>query len=136
MTEQETSGVKRLEAAQAEVENWRKSRTKLGPMPAALWTEAISLARELGVSKVATALAMSYGELSRRVDPSREALRRPAPKTALSEFVEVAQTTLGRTSVQPSTVIELTSAAGERLTMRLNQNVDIGALVAKFHARP
>lgn len=137
MTEEETSAYKRLEATRLEIENWRRSRTKLGPMPAQLWTEAISLARELGISKVATALCMSYGKLSRRLNPSAVAEgRKTEAKTALSKFVEVTPPTRIAPSMQASTVIELMSASGERLTVRVNQNVDIGALVANFQTRP
>jgi hypothetical protein len=39
-----------------------------GPMPAELWVEAISLARELGVATVAGKLKMNHGALSRRTE--------------------------------------------------------------------
>jgi hypothetical protein len=136
-TEHETAD-RRLEEAQREIEGWRKSRVKLGPMPAKLWAEAISLARALGVARVAGKLEMNHGALSRRVGPSR--IRKPLQenKTALSKFVEFTPSAPARVPVEKastSTVIELTSASGERLTLRVSQSVDIGALVANFQAR-
>ena len=137
MTEQETNAEKRLETVQKKVEGWRKSRSKLGPMPAELWAEAISLAREIGVSGVAGKLGMNHGALSSRVDPSRALRPRRRKRAGLSKFVEIttAPEPLPVRAEKPSTVIELTSATGERLTVRMSQSVDIGALVANFQAR-
>jgi hypothetical protein len=134
MTETETSAAKRLEAARREVEGWRKGRAKMGPMPSALWAEAISLAKELGVGTVARAFDMNHGALARRVDPAKAALRpKQTKRLALSQFVELPRAPL--VAAPNSTVIELTSAAGDRLTVRVSQSLDIGALVANFKAR-
>ena len=91
MTEHETSVEKRLEAARREVKGWRGGRAKLGPMPAELWAEAISLANEVGVGRVARDLEINHGVLSKRVDPTRAAVPRPRHSTARSEFVEVSK---------------------------------------------
>ncbi len=131
MTEKETSADARLEAVQKEIESWRRNRPKLGPMPEEQWAGAIALARELGVSRVAGVLGMNHGALSRRVDPSKVVGPKRTKQTALSKFVEVTQAP----AAKPSTVIELTSATGERLTIRVNQSVDLSALVAHFQAR-
>lgn len=140
MSDHEMSAVARLEAMRREVENWRKRRAKKGPKPSGLWAEAILLARELGVTRVADSLGMNHGALSRRLEltkvlnPSRES------KPALSQFVDCtpaacATVTAVPATAHPMTVIELTSAAGERLTLRVSQQVDLGALVATFQAR-
>lgn len=138
MSNQETSAAERLEAVRREVENWRKRRPKNGPRPTELWAEAIVLARELGVTRVADSLGMNHGALSRRLELSKVGNPSRLKKTALSQFVEftpAATVTAGPAAPQALTVIELTSAAGERLTVRVSHQVDLGALVANFQAR-
>ena len=138
MSDEETSAAVRLEAVRRDVENWRKRRPKKSPRPTEQWTEAIVLARELGVTKVADSLGMNHGLLSRRLELSKVDNPSRLKKTALSQFVEVtpaATVTAGPAAPGPLTVIELTSAAGERLTVRVSHQVDLGALVANFQAR-
>ena len=50
-----------------------------------------------------------------------------------SEFVEVPKPPL--MAKQIGTVIELTSASGSRLTVRLSESVDVGLLLSQFQAR-
>lgn len=135
MSKQEMSAEERLEAARRGIKSWRAERLKLGPMPTELWSEAIALAGEVGVARVSGALEMNHGALSRRVDPQRSSSRRrPRASLAKREFVEVS-----RASLPPAkavgTVIELTSGSGSRLTVRLNEPVDVGLLLSQFQAR-
>ena len=57
-----------IKAVGARIERWRRSRRKLGPMPAELWHAAISLAKEHGVGPVARGLRVDHGGLKRRMD--------------------------------------------------------------------
>ena len=100
-----------------------------------LWEEAIALAGEVGVARVSGALEMNHGALSRRVDPQKSSSRRrPRRSLAHSEFVEVSRAALP-VAKTVSTVIELTSASGNRLTVRLSEPVDVGLLLSQFQAR-
>lgn len=136
MSKHETNTEERLEAARRGVKNWRAERVKLGPMPAELWAEAIALAGEVGVARVAGALEMNHGALSRRVDPQKPlSRRRPRPSLARSEFVEVSRALPLPLTKAVSTVIELTSNSGARLTVRLSEPVDVGLLLSQFQAR-
>ena len=135
MSKQEASTEERLEAARRGIKSWRVGRLKLGPMPAELWEEAIALAGEVGVARVSGALEMNHGALSRRVDPQKSSSRRrPRRSLAHSEFVEVARAALP-VAKTVSTVIELTSSSGNRLTVRLSEPVDVGLLLSQFQAR-
>ena len=116
------------------VKSWRAERLKLGPMPAELWAEAIALAGEVGVARVSGALEMNHGALSRRVDPQRSTRHRPRASLAQREFVEVSRAALPPAKAV-STIIELTSASGGRLTVRLSEPVDVGLLLSQFQAR-
>ena len=128
MSDKKTSAETRLEAARKEIKSWRAGRPKLGPMPPGLWAEAIALSGELGVARVSREMEMNHGALSRRVDSSTS-----RPSSALSEFVEVSRSPPLATAL--STVIELTSSSGSRLTVRLSQPVDVGLLLSQFQAR-
>ena len=131
MSKQEMRTEERLEAARRGIKSWRAERLKLGPMPGELWAEAIALASEVGVARVARALEMDHTALSRRVNPPRSSTRRPS--LARSEFVEVSRPLPVAKAV--STVIELTSSSGSRLMVRLSEPVDVGLLLSQFQAR-
>ena len=133
MTEHETSVEKRLEAARKEIEGWRARRAKMGPMSAELWAEAIALAGELGVGRVSRELEMNHGALTRRVGPTLAVAKKSRRATARSEFVEVSKAVAAERGL--SAVIELTSVSGNRMTVRLSEPVDVGALVAQFQAQ-
>ena len=51
---------------------WRKARSKAGPMPEALWMEAAELGRMYGVSLVSRHLKLDFHGLRRRVSERRE----------------------------------------------------------------
>ena len=58
-----------LEQTRRRITRWRETRTHRGaPMPAALWTAAIALARQHGLSTTARALGLDYGSLKKRRD--------------------------------------------------------------------
>lgn len=133
MSEHEENVETRLEAAREAITGWRAGRAKLGPMPAPLWGEVIALARELGVGRVSRELQMNHGAISRQVDPKSAAAKKSPSPAARSEFVEVPKPPL--MAKQIGTVIELTSASGNRLTVRLSESVDVGLLLSQFQAR-
>ncbi len=130
MSEHEARVEKRLEAARREIQDWRAGRVKLGPMPKQLWAEAVKLAGEVSVARAARELELDHGGLSKRVSPKR--LSGLGRSTASSEFVEVSKAPPVARAM--SAVIELTSAAGNRLTVRLSEPVDVGQLMSQFQA--
>jgi hypothetical protein len=75
-------------AVRQRFEDWRQTRKPSSPIPQALWDEAVTLAREYGVSRTAQALRLSYPSLKQRLDaalPSGPGL--PPPKPAFVEFM-------------------------------------------------
>src|SRR5271170_4547186 len=64
---------RRLEQLRIRVQSWREVRPKRRPMPAELWEEAASLARELGVNRVRPEVGLDYGSLRRRVAAEAQA---------------------------------------------------------------
>jgi hypothetical protein len=56
------------ETIRARLAEWRATRTHRGaPMPAALWTAAVGVARRHGVGPTARALGVDYATLKRRL---------------------------------------------------------------------
>jgi hypothetical protein len=87
------------------LDQWRRTRAHpRSPIPQALWTNAVALAREQGLYQTARALRLDYGGLKEHVEAAdaRGGARRPA-------FVEFAGSTL--TDVSPC-VIELAGPSG------------------------
>lgn len=126
------TGTERLEALQGEIGTWRNTREKLGPMPESLWAKTIELSTELGAGRVARALRLNSSAVTKRMGSRKEGTRK---KKALGKFVEVTKEPMPPRATGNGTVIELTLAGGSRLTVRLNEPVDVGALLSNFQAR-
>ena len=121
----------RLSRLARRIQDWRRTRTKLSPMPEQLWKEAASLAQQHGVSFVATALGLGYATLQKRAQRSSA---RPSPEG----FVELAGSQLIGLAPPPApeTVLEVRSPDGALLTLRLptGTTLDVAALVHSFRA--
>ncbi len=70
-----------MQKAYRRFERWRSAHTGRLPIPARLWSAAVELAREHGVSPTAQALRLEYGKLKRLLEsasppPKRLAKRR------------------------------------------------------------
>ena len=131
----EAGGAARLEQLRGRIEHWRRTRTKHGPMPEALWDEAALLARGLGVCPVSRALGIGYESLQERVaDTPPAALARSASAGAV-RFVELSGAQVG--SPMGGTVVELQSADGLRLTIRLSPGtaVDLAAVIGALRGQ-
>ena len=130
----EADGVARLERLRGRIEQWRRARTKHGPMPEPLWQEAASLARGLGVCPVSRALGIGYESLQQRAAHAPPAvLARPASAV---RFVELSGAQVG--SPVGGTVVELQAADGLRLTIQLPPGtaVDLAAVIGALRGRP
>jgi len=120
------------------VQAWRSSREKLGPMPLALWEDAVALAKHLGINPVSSSLGLSYTRLRKRLE--KEASGTSA--SSIPEFVELEgeqllfRPTSGQGEKKPlsEVVIEVSPGDGRRLTIRLGagRGLDVAALVRAF----
>lgn len=118
-----TTGLARLSE---DIGQWRRTRAKLSPMPAELWRRATSLAQQLGIHPVQSALGLNYEALRSRVAAGASA----GPPAA--SFVEVSGADVLRTTA--GAVIELADGCGWRLTVRLPGGApcDVAGLVEAF----
>jgi len=118
------------------IEEWRRTRVKRSPMPKELWAAAVGVAADEGVYATARRLRVNYESLKARMD------RGPAPGaavvsgTAAPSFIELKpMTPAGLGATAP--VIELSNAAGEKLTFRFESGavVDVMSLADAFWSR-
>lgn len=120
-----------IAAVRSRIERWRSTRPGRGPMPEDLWEEAVALAREHGLYRIARALPVDYGALKKRLERGGNA--EPAG------FVEVdASRLLGAPEpVSAGAVVELSAGDGARLTVRLaaGEAVDLVGLARAFWGR-
>jgi hypothetical protein len=124
--------LKRLATAIAE---WRRTRTKHGPMPEVLWREAAVLARSFGVCPVSRALGIGYESLQQRVPRSPPRPTAVAPSQV--RFVELSGAQVTGGASEGGAVIEVGTADGARLVIRLapDTRLDVTALVGAFRVR-
>ena len=100
-----------LEQTRRRITRWRETRTHRGaPMPAALWTAAIALARQHGLYTTARTLHVDYGSLKKRLDAAG-AGRVPTPA-----FIELPA---ARPSGLGPCVIDLEGRRGRRLRIEV-----------------
>ena len=114
-----------LQSVHTCIEEWRRSRPRRGPMPAALWTEAVQLARTHGVHAVAHALRLAYYALKKRV----VAVAGPKPQTPGPSFVEVA---VKNSPEICDTFVEMERSDGARLRVRVLSQEAVIALAHAF----
>ena len=57
-----------LQTLSDRIEAWRSTRPRTRPMPEALWNEAVSMTRELGVFRVSRVLRLNFDTLKRTFD--------------------------------------------------------------------
>ena len=116
------------------IEHWRRTRTKRGPMPKALWSAAADLAQTHGVGAISRWLRLDYYSLKRRVGggpPSQAAAEANDAETA---FVELK---VADEAVAEGRAIEFIAADGAMMTVRgfPSSDLDLLALAGAFLAR-
>jgi hypothetical protein len=94
-------------------DEWRQTRTtRTEPIPQHLWEQAIALTTMFAITRVATRLRVSGGELKKRCAAHHAA--QPAPASTALRFVEVTATPV-RPTPPAGTEIELHRPDGTRL---------------------
>lgn len=138
-----TGGLRGIDALRARIERWRRSRPRRGPMPEALWAEAVALTEDHGLHAVSRQLRLGYHHLKLRVveaelEQERLGDAQPRGAGAVPEgFVEI------QAGVRPGAIgtagcamgeIELVRPDGARMTVRVaaGQSVDVVSLTEAF----
>lgn len=130
-----------LQTLSDRIEAWRSARPRTRPMPEALWSEAASMARQLGVFRVSRALRLNFDTLKRRAGarsaPGRSSRRGRASAPILptrTDFVEVkGLAEVGVAGLTHEALVEVVSCDGARLSIRLKcASTDVAALIRAF----
>lgn len=119
----------RMQQVHKRIEEWRRTRPCRTAMPAALWSEAASLARSEGAYRVARALRVNLDGLRRRM---AEAAVETAPA-----FVELPAGQLLGAPQTAGAVVEMQDSDGTRVVVRLGAGapVDVAQVVSAFRRR-
>lgn len=94
--------LQQLEKLSARLTEWRRKHKAPTPIPREVWSSAATLAGEMGVSKVATALRLDHNSLRRRVVESTEVVRSETRATFV-EFSAIAPESVGECSIDIET---------------------------------
>jgi hypothetical protein len=127
-----------LDDLRRRITHWRRTRQKLGPMPALLWDEATRLARRLGVYPVCRALGLNYDALRQRTRRLGKQASVAVDSAEVPEFVELSGAQLagssGAANADRGPVIEAVFGAGAHLTVRLppGSALDVAGLLCAF----
>ena len=114
----------------SQIEEWRRTRTKVHPMPRELWDAAVAVARELGIYATSKQLGVNYNSLRFRCGSSCPSQGTTQNEVPIS-FVELKPTMpVGPTGSE----VELSDSGGRKLTVRLGQGagVDLAGLAREL----
>ena len=116
-------------------EEWRQTRTtRAAPIPQHLWEQAIALTALFPLTRVATRLRVSGGELKKRC--AAHHAPQPAPASTALRFVEVTATPV-RPTPPAGTEIELQRPDGTRLRIHIYEpQLSMADLVRTFLETP
>jgi len=131
-----------------EIDDWRSTRARVGPMPKDLWASAVEQAERYGVGAVARTLGLGHSSLGKRmlerarlcggVGKREDALGAPCrlnDSVRRTSFVEMSGVS-GGSCVE--TTVELSGRDGARMTLRLGglNGIDAAGLCSAFWSRP
>ena len=112
-----------MERVRRRFERWRDSRTsRRSPIPDALWTAAVTVARRQGLYATSRALRLDYAVLKKRLHAADER----APALASPTFVELAPLPLLTSPCD--CVIEIEAPSGGRMRVQVKGVPDLVAL--------
>ena len=118
-----------ISALSSQIEEWRRTRTKMHPMPPELWDAAVAVARELGIYATSKQLGVNYNSLRFRCGSSCPS--QGGQDEAPISFVELKPTmAIGAVGSE----VELSDSGGKKLTIRLGQgaSVDLAELAREL----
>jgi hypothetical protein len=78
-----------LKSVALRIETWRRTRSRLGPMPVELWAAAGAAARRVGITHAAKALGLGYYRLREHATDARRPARKVRSSAAVGDFIEI-----------------------------------------------
>jgi hypothetical protein len=118
----------RLERLAKRFERWRAGRRRGARIPEALWSAAVKLVADLGVSRTATTLGVSYYSLKTRCEEAEQAAG-SCSSSSEPLFVELPATSFASREC----VIELERDDGSKMRIELKGELpDVASLAERF----
>lgn len=111
-------------------EQWRSQHRPRTKLPAELWSSAVLLAREHGLSKTAHALRLDYYSLKKRFDAADEPEEKVSAATA--DFIELLPAELSSPRVECTVEVEDGSGAKMRIHVTGPEVPDLSSLSRGF----
>jgi hypothetical protein len=141
---------RRLVRAASRLAAWRRTHVPHSRIPKVLWTAAVKLAADFGISRTATALRLNYYDLKKHVESQAPSQRAASAAKHATAFVELPSTLplelpsalpvewRSALPVAPECVIELENPAGSKMRIHLkgHHGPDLVALSRGFWSMP
>ena len=123
-----------LEEVAAHFEHWRREKKKGERIPDQLWSEAIALVKDYGLSQVTRRLRLSGRDLNKRRGMPGSGRRRARPVAAPAAFVELAPEVVVQAQRRQSTpgCLELIRPDGLRLRIEPGDGIDARTVLEHF----
>ena len=125
----------RLTRAASRFAAWRRTHVPHSRIPKFLWTAAVKLAADFGISGTATALRLNYYDLKKHVESTAPPLRRASVVEHKPVFVEWPSSALPKSG---DCIIELEHATGSKMRVHLKgpHSPDLVSLSTAFWNMP
>ena len=123
-----------LEEVAAHFEHWRREKKRGERIPEQLWSEAIALIEDYGLSQVTRRLRLSGRDLNKRRGMPVSGRRRARPIEAPATFVELAPEVVVQAQRRQCTPgsLELIRPDGLRLRIEPGDGIDARAVLERF----
>jgi hypothetical protein len=123
-----------LEEVAEHFEDWRRQKRGGERIPEQLWSEAIALIEDYGLSQVTRRLRLSGRDLNKRRGMPGSGRRRARPVETPATFVELAPEVVVQAQRRQSTPgsLELIRPDGLRLRIEPGEGIDAGAVLEHF----
>jgi hypothetical protein len=126
-----------IEALRHELDQFRETRERQGPLPEELWRRATELARRHGVTRVAHNLRLHYTKLKERVEAGERPVSPGVVVPAETTFVELTGTSALDDGRAEEVVVEVSGADDSAMSIHVPATVplDVAGLVEAFFGR-
>jgi hypothetical protein len=125
-----------LASLRSQIQDWRRTRRIPEAMPIGIWEQAICLAKEFGVCRIARAVGLDYTALRKRTE---NVLTTGLVKPTFIQMPEALVTSEPALPALPGATIEITAADGARLRIQLEAGRGMeaaGIVAACLGSRP
>ena len=111
-----------LTEVKEQFKNWRKTRKSPRPIPAELWTAAVSLSANHSISRISKELVVDYSRLKKRVLAKKKT---KSASMSSSGFIEL---NFDPPAAVAECIVDMQDTAGSKMRMHFRGNTDFDFL--------